>query len=80
MSALLRLPTQIAQPYLVLPFMPGICSSFKKKGGYRKVTLFFHSLVIGFLSNLEMDMFWERIWKTSGGGEIEKLAQLVFTY
>lgn len=79
MSALLRPPTQIAQPYLVLPFMPQICSSFKKKRGYRKVTLCFYSLVIGFLSNLEMDMFWESTWKTSGG-VIEKLAQLVFTY
>lgn len=68
MSALLRLPTQIAKPYLVLPFVPRICFNFKKKGGgYRKVILFSYSLVIGFLNNLEMDMFWERIWKTSGG-------------
>lgn len=33
MSALLRLPTQIAKPYLVLPFVPRICFNFKKKGG-----------------------------------------------
>lgn len=59
MSTLL-LTTHIAQPRLLLLFTLRLCFNFQKqKKGYGKVTLASYSLTIGFLNNLEMDVFWE---------------------
>lgn len=60
-SALLLLTTHIAQPQLLLHVRTMLLTSGRKKKELWKVTLSSYSLAIGFLNNLEMDVFWEKM-------------------